>query len=458
MPFFLAVLHGLKPGDSTVYVAVDALAKIGTQPAATAVLDRLEWLARQPSDAQQVQTESEFLMRALSQIPETAPLDFTRLRKILSGRLLEVNRDTLLVIARKRRVLEAVPDFLSTLANEPQSAISNPAFNALLGFDSIEVWRKTRDEIERRYRTKEISDDYHTSALRILDERLKQPEKVFAQSRQASRVNVFNDKQNQVNAQMRTSQALKASDPEKYVVAQLRYLETLGNLSKEYEDMGGAIGLRNQVAEDYIALGNFVRFTLKQPAKAIHLYERAPDSVMAQIAVADTARFDLLDSVTAIQHYERALDVLKDKRMAGKDIDAAVSAWMKTWIGHEIAYLKTGKPFTGILTDEDLVGFSFILFWGASTMQGAFVEFPPEVITLAQSAYQGKVLTLGERNKLEKEIDKLPASHFSLISSMGAATMLPNASAVLHYFGKHDPDGYLTASLLGSVALFNKHY
>ena len=173
VPFFLAVLHGLKPGDSTVYVAVDALAKIGTQPAATAVLDRLEWLARQPSDAQQVQTESEFLMRALSQIPETAPLDFTRLRKILSGRLLEVNRDTLLVIARKRRVLEAVPDFLSTLANEPQSAISNPAFNALLGFDSIEVWRKTRDEIERRYRTKEISDDYHTSALRILDERLK---------------------------------------------------------------------------------------------------------------------------------------------------------------------------------------------------------------------------------------------------------------------------------------------
>jgi tetratricopeptide (TPR) repeat protein len=456
VPFLLAVMQGRKLGDSAVQAAAGALINIGTQPATTAVLDRLEWLARQPLDPQQAQGEIQFLMYALSQMPETAPLDFVRLRRILSGRLLEANQGVLLDIARKRKALEAVPDFLSALANEPQSAISNPAFNALLGFDSIEVWRKTRDEIERRYRAKEISDDYHASALRILDERLKDPEKVLAQSRQASRVNAFNDRYGQINALRLSSQTLKAGDPDKYVVAQLQYLEKLGKLSKEYEDVGGATGLRNRIAEDYVALGNFVRFKLKQPAKAIHLYERAPDSLVAQIAAADAARFDLRDRVGAIRHYERALDMLKDKRVVGEDLDVPVSTWMGTWIGHEIAYLKTGRLFTGILSHDDLIGFSFILFWGASMMQAGVIEFSPDAIALTQSAHQGKVVTLGERNMLAKELDKLPASHFSLFSSLGAATMLPNAGAVLHYFGKHDPAGYLTASLLGAVDLLNK--
>lgn len=454
VPFLVKTMDGRKPGDPVIFPVADALTKIGTQAATTAVLDRLDWVARQTSDSKQVQLELQILISSLSQMPESVPLDFIRLKKILPGKLLEANRRQLLNIAGKRKELVAVPDFLSALEDEPQSAISNPAFKVLLSFDSVEVWRKTRDEIERLFRKKEISDDYHASALRILDERLKEPEKILAQSRLALRVRAFNDRQGQIDLQKPGVQTLMSSDPEKYVTAQLKYLEMLGKLGKEYSDVTVSSGLRSRVAEDYTALGNFVRIRLKQPAKAITLYERAPDSLMAQIAAADTARFDLHDSASAIRYYEQLLAILKNKSMNYPDV--AMSTWLSIWIGHEIAYLKTGKTFTGIFTEDDLAGFPFMFFLGSLTTQGAFVELAPDVVSLSQSAYQGKEVTIGERKKLAKEIDALPASHFSLLSTIGVATMLPDANTVLYYFGKHDPTGYLTASLFGAVNLFNK--
>lgn len=456
VPFLVKTMDGRKPGDLVIFPVADALTKIGTQAATTAVLDRLDWVARQTSDSKQVQLELQILVSSLSQMPESVPLDFIRLKKILPGKLLEANRSKLLDIAGKRKELVAVPDFLSTLVDEPQSAISNPAFKALLSFDSVEVWRKTRDEMERLYRAKEISDDYHASALRILDERLKAPEKILAQSRQASRVNAFNDRQTQIDLQKPGLQTLKSSDPEQYVTAQLKFLEMLTELGKEYSDLRLTTGLRSRVAEEYNALGNFVRFKLKQPAKAITLYKHAPDSLMAQIAAADTARFDLHDSASAIQYYEQLLSTLKNKGMPGNNPDVAMSTWLNTWIGHELVYLKTGKTFSGVLTEDDLAGFPFTLLLGTSMTQGALVELVPDVVSLSQSAYQGKEVTLGERKRLAKEIDALPASHFSLFSTIGVATMLPDANTVLYYFGKHDPTGYLTAFFFGAVNLFSK--
>lgn len=455
VPFLRAVIQGRKPSDSAAISVAEALVKIGTPLATTAVIDRLEWLARQPSGAQGVQNEINTIMYALSNMTETAPLDFPRLKKTLSGKMPQASRRYLLEIAQKRKELEAVPDFLNALVEEPQSAISNPAFKALLGYDSIDVWRKTRAEIEHLYRAKEISDVYHASALRTLDERLKEPEKYLAESRQASRDKVFYERQAQIDSQKPGLQTLKASDPEKYVVAQQQYLEKLGKLSKEYEGLGATVGLQSRIANDYFLLGSFVRFKMKQPAKAVPLFEHAPDSLMAQIAAADTMRFGLRDSASAIRYYEKALAAMKDDRMTGNS-DLGMTAWMRVWIDHEIAYLKTGKTFTGRLAEDDLAGFIFFSLFGAAAMQGADVELSPDSMALAQSVYQGKTVSLDARNKLAKEIEKLPASHFSLFSSMAAATMLPNATVMLHYLGKHDPAGYLTASLLGTIDTFNR--
>src|SRR5207249_11015295 len=134
------------------------------------------------------------------------------------------------------------------------------AFQALTAFDSPEVWKQTRAEIERLKQDRKISDGQHRQAAALLDGRIASPEKHFAAKAQAERQKELDAKRGALYATKNALQALKDSQPERYVAGYLAYLNSQERLAEEYADLPTVVGLRGDIGRDYFILANLVRF------------------------------------------------------------------------------------------------------------------------------------------------------------------------------------------------------
>ncbi|HUQ73946.1 MAG TPA: hypothetical protein VM183_04405, partial [Burkholderiales bacterium] len=149
---------------------------------------------------------------------------------------------------------------------------------------------------------------------------------------------------------------------------------------------------------------------LRQPDEAIALYESAsslrsaPSMDISALALADIYRFDKRNSPKAIELYRRA------------------TGPFKRWIDAEVAYLETGRRFSGTIGPVDMqTGF---LWLGGLSMQEPITP-PPDPATLS----------------------RLAASQFQIARAMPAMFDL-SPTEMLPFFEKHDPAGYLTAAVL----------
>jgi tetratricopeptide (TPR) repeat protein len=219
---------------------------------------------------------------------------------------------------------------------------------------------------------------------------------------------------------------LRSSDAQRYVAELRAALEKREAQVRAVDDMPNvAIPARMSLASDYNALAGHLRFGLGQPDAAMEAYQAAArvqpaDSLdIASLAIADIARFDKGDKARAVEHYRRAIASVSGK-WSGPNQDLA--AGINRWLGAEIAYLETGRLFSGTLDKPDL----------ATAELWLYLTSRQEPLPMGRDA---DILARLTPSQLQ-------------IGRVYPAILLYSPDEMLAIFAKHDPAGYLTAAIL----------
>jgi hypothetical protein len=447
VPVFADMLRRAKPDGARSLTDV-MVTRLGTPQAIDAVLGRLAWL-RDQSPSTAVLGEISFIEGKLAALPPDKPLDYAVFRKSLPATLDADQRSMLLALVANRKEKAGYSEIVPMLG-EPKLYVS--ALNALVDSDSPDIWRKARAEIERLKREGQLDEGRYAYASRLLDEKITRPERHFAEKRERERAVEFEARSKPLVAELRRVQALQTRDPERYVEEAPAALQRLDALATQYVGLPPAdVGLRGELANEYLNVGNVVRFRLRQPRRALDFYlaAQAQGSTVAALALGDLYQFDLRDSAKALAAYRAQLDGIKKKSGTTNDIEAGIAMWLSRWLGAQIEYLEDGKRFRGDITDEDLGVPAFMLAYGG----GSPAWSPPEIDALKRavaSAFARTPQGAGiDRRDLAAKLERLPASAFMLAQTAALATLLPDAPALLAYLEKHDPAGYGSASFFG---------
>ncbi|HZF18139.1 MAG TPA: hypothetical protein VE008_00375 [Burkholderiales bacterium] len=285
----------------------------------------------------------------------------------------------------------------------------------------------------------------------------------IAQAPALERGKEFEVKKRQLYATKTALLKLKDEQPGRYVAFYLDYLKGQERLAVEYADLGPVVGLRNEISNEYLGLGNTVRFKLKQPNKAIELYaagEKVGDSLALTLAAAaaDTYQFDLHDKAKALKEYQRAQVKVHRTPTSTNDIEVGIARWAANWLTYQIDYLKTGKTFSGTIGQEDIGGAGLILYFSAGTdMQDDYLGLAPiHRLLMGATSRDGQLNPTFSRNEIGQKLERLPPSGVTLLRTVMLLTLLPDAEAILRYLEKHDPAGYASACFLALVEMVDR--
>jgi hypothetical protein len=183
-----------------------------------------------------------------------------------------------------------------------------------------------------------------------------------------------------------------------------------------------------QAESSYSKLADFVRFRLNDPRRAIVIYRKAAEThriafpggagSFAPIDIGDIYQFDLKDKKLAAAEYEKFLQSL-----AGAP-PRPEFAWMRSWLTHELAYLRSGTRFDHAVSVEEANAFrSFLFFFGT-----------------------------GETNRGEPANLMSPSSHLTFVRTFVLAAQLTDEKALNSWLTRNDPAGYWRASFLSLAA------
>src|SRR5262249_17493503 len=149
---------------------------------------------------------------------------------------------------------------------------------------------------------------------RLLDEKIADPARHFAEKEQAQRNELFQRAYGELQGQAAVNAQLKASNPIEYVSRMEAHYAKVAELLAAQQPSPPLETYRSELAQSQSRLAAFVRFALKDPARAAGIYERAiaagaafgpakDPAFMARIGLADLARFDLSNSARALAIY-----------------------------------------------------------------------------------------------------------------------------------------------------------
>jgi len=369
-----------------------AYLQIGTPEAIQALLARLRSLGTMRDE--RAGSEVWNVLLYVNRLPPGRPPAYGELDAALPAQLNESAWGELVKLIATRKEKAGIPRLLRAIAESPKAG---EAVDALLALGEPADWHAGRAALERS----SLPGERKTPLLARLDAGISNPGAAYAQRDQRERAQAAERDWQRYGEQRQAIAAYKATDPARYGA------ETKKLLQAESSRMRAEDRVRA-----YDSLAAFYRFTLRQPDEALALYavaseRRPPNSLdIAALGAADTLRFDKRDARKAIEQYRRA---------------AASFAGFKRWLDVEIAYLESGRRFSGSI--------------GAEDMQAAF-------LWLGLAAQQERVAS---------PLSSLPASQMQIARALPAVLDLAPGE-MLPFFEKHDPAGYMTAGVL-AVAL-----
>ena len=416
----LQALQARIPHDKNVNQMLErvdqAYLQIGTPQAMQALYARLRTLGQMKDD--KAASEVWNILVYLNQQPPGSPLDYAELRVALPAELNDASWDQLIRLIRNRKERRGVMDLQRAIT---QSKRAYEAVDAILVVGTPDDWRIARQEVDR------LSGSQVASLQRRLDDAIADPAKFADQQRQRERTEELYRAQGEYAREKGRLGQLRVSDPKRYAADMVAVLERWERELAKFSDVPASAGARQQLAQEYAQVASTLRFDLRQPDQAVAAYEKARRVMPREgfdavdIFIADIQRFDKRDTRKALDAYRRALASLSTPpgRPAG---EARMLSAFKPWLESEIAYLERGKRFSGpVMRDDMAAGYLWLAIAGAQRP----AEAQADAGTLAQ----------------------LPASEFQLARAYPAMLAL-EPKEMLTFFEKHDPAGYLTASIL----------
>jgi len=419
----LQALQARVPHDKNVNQMLErvdqAYVQIGTPQAMQALYARLRTLG-QMKDEKAAQ-EVWHILVYLNQQPPGSPPAYAELRAALPTELNDSSWDQLIRLIERRKEKTGVLDLQRAIT---QSKRADEAVSAILAVGTPDDWRIARQEVER---ADKLSPSQVSSLQRRLDDAIADPAKFAEQRRQRERTEQMYRAQGDFAREKGRLNQIRKAEPKRYAAEMGPLLERWEAEVAKYSDVPASAGARQQIGQEYMQLATMQRFELRQPDQAIATYEKTrhiqPQEAFDLVAlfIADIQRFDKRDTAKALASYRQALASMSAgaARAGG---DARMLLAFRPWLESEIAYLERGKRFTGPVVRDDMAAGSLWLMLGTAQ---APAEPPADAKALAQ----------------------LPPSEFQIARAFPSVLSL-EPKEMLAFFEKHDPAGYLTASIL----------
>jgi hypothetical protein len=442
------VLRRLGPEASQVEIAVSctaALLKIATPESIIAALDRLGQM--RAMDTPRAREAREYFLVNFVNLPPTVPLPYER---FLAAEP-DAARRYAPVWLGKRKDLAALPDTLALLADTRFLG----ALDAIVASDSPAAWQRARAEIESLQKEGRVSDAQYRQIRTVLDDKIADPEKHFAQVRREKRDREYEQRRAPIARAKNEAYRLKESDPSAYFAAMLKQARSLEALAIEYDDKprvpGG--GVPGDLEREFTELGDFARFRLRRPREALELYAAAErwGGQLGAFARADTLQFDLKDRAGALAIWKGFLARFNVPHATDPQTEE-FEKWVRRWLEAQVAWLANGRRFSGAIDEVDMVGPQLaMMFWGAG---GG--EEPDEL-----RAVRRLMLPVVRRTdppgtvdpkELARLVAALPPSGFILMRSAGWLPWMPDAASILAFLERNDPAGYVSAAIFAAVA------
>lgn len=260
---------------------------------------------------------------------------------------------------------------------------------------------------------------------------------------------------------IRTILELRKNQPEEFVKQYEVALSEHEKLGIGYADDPHSNLMIKNVAYGYLNLGDFFRFNLRLPRKAVASYQKSaelsdkmndPGSFFTEVRLADNYQFNLRDKANAIKYYRRALAHLSANSEKQRGVDPF--SWWKLWLEHEIQYITTGQPFSAAIDRETLGAFPMTaMVFMADIMNRGMIQFDTGIY-LNESPITDGVDSNLNRNIVFQKLQKLPVSHLTLGATIYAIPYLPTPESILIYLESQDPGRYWSASILCSAVLY----
>ena len=434
-----------------------ALVDIATPEAIDAVLARLAAMRTEAVGATAIEDRN-FLMGHVAQLPASVPLPYAKFRAALP----EDVRGYSLTWLSVRKDLAAVPDALAILGEKYPAGLE-----ALVATDSPEVWSKARAEVERLKGQGRLNDGQYQYASKLLDEKIADPGKHFAERRRREVALQFEGRRAPLARAKAEAVKLRASDPERYVAAMRDYIAAVERDARDYaRELGEPVRL-NDVASESLALAHFVRFRLKRPREALVLYSAADagGGGLGAFGVADTLQFDLDDAKAALAQYRKLLALHRtpaadEARRRGNTEprqEEAMQRWVERWLAAQVEFLATGKTFSATLGPEDIAGAALALYFGGGGAQDDTIDLAPLYRMMEGGASVGRAPPAIDRKEVARVLASLPRSGFTLMRTAYFVAFMPDARSILAYLARQDPAGYASAGLFGVVELAERN-
>ena len=409
----LQALQARIPHDKNVNQMIErvdwAYLQIGTPEAMQALYARLRTLGRMKDE--KAASELWNILVYLNQQPPGTPPAYAELRTALPADLNDSAWDQLIRLIEKRKEKAGILDLQRAIT---QSKRTDQAVSAILAVGTPDDWRVARQELDR------VSGSQVAGLQRRLDDAIADPAKFAEQRRQRERTEELYRAQGDFAREKGRLNQIRKAEPKRYAAEMGAVLERWEAQIGKFSDIPASGGAKQQLAREYLLLGMFQRFELKQPDEAIATFQKArrvlPNEAFDLVAlvVADIERFDKHDTRKAIESYRRALGSTHSPML------------FRPWVDSEVAYLERGKRFAGPVSPGDM---EMAQFWIAITAQ------------------------LGVDERVDPStLPTLPPSQFQIGRAFPAVLAL-EPKEMLAFFGRHDPAGYLTASLLSASLL-----
>ena len=370
----------------------------------------------------------------------------------------------------RRKHPGAVPLLVAALEASfgPQAPSYSRALDFLLEYPSIDAWRRANGEVERLRGEGRVPDAAYARARARLDPIMADPEAVMARIADREVFAEYERRRDALFPNIQQIAPLWHTDLPRYVDEQARFLE-------KQEAIAAVLASERVdyfIAGAYGSLGAVARFRLNDPARALPFLEKAAKGrdLYGQIVLADTYQLALRDKANALRAYELALQTASERGRRftpyARPGDAMNEFW-KAWLAQEIAFLRTGKPFHGRVPEEVIAGFWESMWVWARSAAEYFPDWAPAQqfqrgagfagagtfgIVAAARAPSGPSLAGIDRKGLGARLAALPPSRIPLFVALRYISALPDGGAILHELARHDPSGYWTTIVAGTVA------
>ena len=348
---------------------------------------------------------------------------------------------------------------------DPRETGWNEVLEGLLAYPSLEIWQRTSLEIERLRAADRLTPAQHQAARAKLDPLLKDPAAKLEWMRVRDAGEAYQRRVSALSVNTGRIDSLKATDPAAYVREQSRYLLRKEEIAREID----AARLLLNVGHERLYLAMFARFRARDAAGAAKLFAEAAavGNDLAQVALADTYQFDLKNRPAAVEAYRTALaearnPTRRDRWSLYEAPGTPVNAWWQAWLAGEIAYLRDGLAFRGMIGEAEVAGFFEVMLNKSVHVTGVFA--PEFRIPNSRGATDARGRPVGgtwsaargnlreSRNAtLAARLDALPPSRLALMMAIRHASALPDADAIIDYFANNDPSGYWSACVFGTV-------